>query len=104
MPQSRIWRSASWSSSTVAPTHVKCAMASRPWSALMRLTMSIVFSRVEPPAPQVTETKLGSSGRSAWSASKRLRSPSSVCGGKNSNEKTGSVALASASSIRIGEL
>ncbi len=39
------------SSSTVAPTHVKWAIASRPYSSLIRLTISIVFSRVEPPAP-----------------------------------------------------
>ena len=37
----------------VAPTQVKCAIASRPWSALMRETMSIVLPRWAgvPPAP-----------------------------------------------------
>ena len=39
------------SSSTVAPTHVKCAIASMPSSLLIRLVMSIVRSRVDPPAP-----------------------------------------------------
>ena len=36
---------------TVAPTQVKWAIASRPHSSLTRFTISIVFSRVEPPAP-----------------------------------------------------
>ena len=69
MPASRIWSSAPRSSSTVAPTQVKCAIASRPCVARMLRTISIVFSRVEPPAPQVTETNAGSSARSAASAS-----------------------------------
>ena len=54
--------------STVAPTHVKCAIASSPYSCLMVRTISIVFSRVEPPAPYVTDTKAGSSWRSSASA------------------------------------
>ena len=41
------------SSSLVEPTQVRCAIASRPVSRLMRETMSIVFSRVDPPAPYV---------------------------------------------------
>ena len=51
MPASRISSSVARSSGTVAPTQVKWAIASRPYSSLMRLTISIVFSRVEPPAP-----------------------------------------------------
>ena len=53
MPASRIVSSVARSSSTVAPTQVKCAIASRPWSALMRDTMSIVLPRWAgvPPAP-----------------------------------------------------
>ena len=39
------------SSSTVAPTQVKCAIASRPISSRMRETISSVLPRVEPPAP-----------------------------------------------------
>jgi hypothetical protein len=38
----------------------------------------------------VTDTNAGSSARSSASAFQKLRSPSSVLGGKNSNEKTGS--------------
>jgi hypothetical protein len=38
-------------SSTVAPTQVKCAIASRPYSRRIRVTISSVLSRVEPPAP-----------------------------------------------------
>ena len=51
MPASRISSSTARSSSTVAPTHVKWAIASSPSSCLMRLTIVIVRSRVEPPAP-----------------------------------------------------
>ena len=46
----------------------------------------MVRSRVDPPAPYVTETKLGSSGSSSRIACQRSRSPSSVAGGKNSND------------------
>ncbi len=60
--------------------------------------------RVEPPAPYVTDANAGSSWRSAASAARRLRSPSSVFGGKNSNENSGSVRLAMISSIRMAEL
>ena len=63
MPASRIWSSVARRSSTVAFTHVRCAIASRPKSRSMRETISIVFSRVEPPAPYVTETKAGSRRR-----------------------------------------
>ena len=65
-------------------------MASMPCSRLTRVTMSIVFSRVLPPAPYVTDTKLGSSSRSLAIVRSRACSPASVLGGKNSNEKTGS--------------
>jgi len=51
MPASRISSRTPRSSSTVAPTQVKCAIASIPSSCLMRLTIAIVRSRVEPPAP-----------------------------------------------------
>ena len=51
MPAARISSSVARSSGTVAPTHVKWAIASSPNSSFMRLTISIVFSRVEPPAP-----------------------------------------------------
>src|ERR687891_528488 len=66
--------------------------------------MSIVlrFSIVLPAAPYVTETNVGSSRDSSASARPRLRSPSSVRGGKNSNEKEGSGTEARRSSIRIG--
>ena len=76
-------------SGTVAPTHVKCAIASRPYSSRMRLTISIVFSLVDPPAPYVTDTNDGSSVFSSASAPYRLCSPAGVFGGKNSNENTG---------------
>ena len=50
-PASRIASSCSRSCSTVAPTHVKCAIASMPNSSRIRLTISSVLSFVEPPAP-----------------------------------------------------
>src|ERR1019366_3676272 len=49
IPASRISSRVARSSSTVAPTQVKCAIASRPYSSRIRLTISIVFSLVEPP-------------------------------------------------------
>ena len=53
MPASRMTSSVARSSSTVAPTHVKWAIASRPCSALIEDTMSTVlrFCSVLPPAP-----------------------------------------------------
>src|SRR3954470_2025669 len=89
IPASRISSSTPRSSSTVAPTHVKCAIASIPSSCLIRLTIAMVRSRVEPPAPYVTDTNAGSSCLRTWAARHRFSSPSSVFGGKNSNEKTG---------------
>ena len=80
---------------------VRCAIASIPRSCLIHLVSSTVRARVDPPAPYVTETKSGSSGDRASSAQRRLRSPSSVLGGKNSKEKTGSTAEARISSMRI---
>src|SRR4051812_18167173 len=89
MPASRMSSSTARSSSTVAPTHVKCAIASSPSSCLIRFTIVMVRSRVEPPAPYVTDTNAGSSCLSSWAARHRFSMPSSVFGGKNSNEKTG---------------
>ena len=51
MPAARMPSSVPRSSSTVAPTHVKWAIASMPSSCLIHLTIPIVRSRVEPPAP-----------------------------------------------------
>ena len=53
----------------------------------MRSVTRTVRSRVEPPAPYVTETKLGFKGSSSRIAVHSARSPSSVFGGKNSKEK-----------------
>src|SRR5215218_3455640 len=64
--------------------------------------MSIVlrFSVVLPAAPYVTETNVGLRRDSSASARPRLRSPSSVFGGKNSKENDGSLPEAIRSSIR----
>src|SRR5919206_4955443 len=99
-PAAAIASSVSRSSPTVEPTHVKCAIASMPYSSLIRETISIVLFAVVPPAPYVTDTKSGRSERSSPTASNRLRRPSSVFGGKNSNEKTGRCCCASSSSMR----
>src|SRR3954452_1745469 len=99
-PTAAIASSVSRSSPTVEPTHVKCAIASMPYSSLIRETISIVLFAVLPPAPYVTDTKTGRSERSSPTASNRFRRPSSVFGGKNSNEKTGRCCWASSSSMR----
>src|SRR5437773_5653665 len=52
----------------------------------MRAMVEWVRSRVDPPAPYVTDTKFGVSGASRLMVSHRLRSISSVLGGKNSKE------------------
>src|SRR3954462_5760049 len=58
----------------------------------MRSTISTVRSRVLPPAPYVTETKVGCSTSSRRIACQRFRAPCSVLGGKNSKENVGSPA------------
>ena len=60
-----------------------------PVSRLIRETISIVFSRVDPPAPHVTETNAGSSGCSSAMVRSSCSTLSSDFGGKNSNEIDG---------------
>src|SRR6185437_14427627 len=69
-----------------AATQVRCAAGFRLVSSTMRLTVAWVRSRVEPPAPYVTETKDGASGSSRRIAVHSDASASSVLGGENSNE------------------
>src|SRR3954462_320633 len=64
------------------------------------MSMVLRFSVVLPPAPYVTETNVGLRRDSSASARPRLRSPSSVRGGKNSKENDGSVPEAIRSSMR----
>ena len=71
------------------PTQVKCAMLSRPISFFIRPTRSIVFVRVLPPAPYVTETNAGFQVFKLSIALNNLLKPSSSLGGKNSNENAG---------------
>jgi hypothetical protein len=82
---------------------VKCAIASSPCDARILETISIVLARVDPPAPQVTDTNAGSSSRSCSRAENRFCSPSAVLGGKNSNENTGSRPPSMISSMRIAD-
>src|SRR5437870_1112617 len=81
------------------PTQVRCAMVSSPIWCLISETRSRVTCCVLPPAPYVTETKVGSSGFSSPTVLNNARTPSSVLGGKNSKEKTG-FAWPNASMIR----
>src|SRR5215471_11266259 len=73
-------------SARVAATQVRCAAGVSAVSARMRLTVAWVRSRVEPPAPYVTETKAGAKGSSRRIAVHRLASASSVLGGENSKD------------------
>jgi hypothetical protein len=50
------------------------------------LTTSKVRSRVEPPAPKVTEKYSGASTASSSRTRRSFSTPSGVCGGKNSIE------------------
>ncbi|MDZ7631464.1 MAG: hypothetical protein U5K74_08985 [Gemmatimonadaceae bacterium] len=59
----------------------------------IRRTVACVRSRVDPPAPYVTETKLGLSGARRSTARHSCASISSVFGGKNSNETPNRLAL-----------
>src|SRR5438270_13482325 len=60
----------------------------------------MVRTRVEPPAPYVTETNPGRSGLSKSTVCNNCEYASSLRGGKNSNEKNGRV-RARASLMRI---
>ena len=55
-----------------------------PDSSWISLTASKVRSRVDPPAPKVTEKKRGFNLASCSRVSRSLATPSSVFGGKNS--------------------
>src|SRR3954467_8124527 len=90
IPASSASSSASTSCARLTPEQVTWAIASISNSRLHASTASSVLPRVDPPAPQVTLTKVGASGRKSRTVSKRAWKPSSVLGGKNSNEKTGS--------------
>ncbi len=89
MPAPRTSSRRARSSSTVVPTQERCAIASIPYSRLISRVISIVRSRVEPPAPYVTDTNAGPSSRSSDRVPRSLSMPSSSFGGKNSNEKHG---------------
>ena len=59
--------------SRLEPTQVMCAMAVMLACCWIWITSSTVLRRVEPPAPQVTETKAGSSRLSSAIVSNRER-------------------------------
>src|SRR3954465_10706548 len=64
----------------------RCGAACCP-SAQISSTVPMVRSRVEPPAPNVTEKKVGRSCANCLRVARRRSMPSGVCGGKNSKEK-----------------
>ena len=103
-PSCLMRRISSRRSSTLQSRQVRCAIGSSPVSSRMRSTTRTVrSSRRLPPAPWVTDTNAGCSGRSAAMVEKRRSAPSSSAGGKNSNEKRGSPRWSSVS-MRIGAL
>jgi hypothetical protein len=73
-------------SSRVDPTQVKCATVEIPVRCVISRAIRMERSRVEPPAPYVTETKSGAIDLSPSMAAHSRSSPSTSFGGKNSNE------------------
>jgi hypothetical protein len=68
------------------PTHEMCGAAACPPSHRSSTARS-VRSRVDPPAPYVTEKNSGFNCASCFAVSASFCAPSAVLGGKNSNEK-----------------
>src|SRR3569832_1251947 len=68
---------------SVEPMHDRCGAASEP-EAWISHTVSRVRSRVEPPAPKVTEKNLGLSSASCLRVARSFSVPSAVMGGKTS--------------------
>ncbi len=87
------------SSSRECPTQVRCASGVIDVSAAIWWVTRTVRSRVEPPAPYVTETNVGCSVSSSRSAVQSWRSPASSLGGKNSNENDFSPASMSSRTV-----
>src|SRR5512143_3232329 len=73
--------------SRVPPMQERCGTPSRP-SARNSSTVASVPSRVEPPAPNVTEQNAGSSCASCLRVARSFSTPSGVRGGKNSRLQT----------------
>src|SRR5258705_12102379 len=73
--------------SRVEATHERCGAA---WCPLPRISSTVesVPSRVEPPAPKVTEKNPGFSCASCFVVARSFSTPSGVLGGKNSKLKT----------------
>jgi hypothetical protein len=88
------------SSSRLWPTQVRCASGVIEVSWAIRSVIATVRSRVEPPAPYVTDTNVGFSASSSRSAFQSWRSPSRSFGGKNSKENERSPAEMSSRTVR----
>jgi hypothetical protein len=69
--------------SRVLPMHDRCGARCMP-SARISSTVASVPSRVEPPAPKVTEQNAGFNAAKSRRAARSFATPSSVFGGKNS--------------------
>src|SRR5206468_11939554 len=79
-----LWRaSTSRTLCAVVPMHEICGVPFRPSVRISR-TVSSVPSRVEPPAPNVTEQNAGFKSASVRRAARSFSAPSTVRGGKNS--------------------
>src|SRR5689334_15052649 len=76
-------------SSRVWPTQVRWAIGTIEVSTAILRVIPMVRSRVVPPAPYVTDTKVGLSCSSERSASHSPTVPASSLGGKNSKEYDG---------------
>ena len=76
-------------SSRLWPTQVRWGTVGMRDSCWMRSTTSRVSSRVEPPAPYVTLTKLGWYGSSSRMVWYRAAAACSFLGGKNSKDRLG---------------
>src|SRR5579859_991795 len=87
MPWDLYRSSCAFTSSREEAMQERCGAASCP-AARISSTVSSVPSRVEPPAPKVTEKKSGSSAASCCHVSRSLDFPAGVFGGKNSKLKT----------------
>src|SRR3954451_12940880 len=90
------------SSVTVCPTQVRCAIGVIEVSLAIRPVISMVRSRVVPPAPYVTETKVGRSCSSSLIDRHRTSSPAASLGGENSKENERSPCVRRVAMLDVG--
>src|SRR3954454_24236301 len=86
-------------SSRECPTQVRCAIGVSVVSLAIPSVTRMVRSRVDPPAPYVTDTNVGCRPSSSRNVDQSCRSPASSLGGKNSKEMDRSPAAISWSTL-----